>query len=146
MNSDFKNFDLRIFEERTEPSYTYYLDPDTLEIGGYKEGIEAFAQSIFLYLSTRRYQWDVFPDDDFGMDYSKFIGRNMDWAIPNLEREIKDAISIDTRCKGFGDFEWEIWGPRLICTFTVLSDLGEVEGSLDFNVESGEFEVETNGV
>lgn len=146
MNSTFKNFDMSVFEERTEPSYSYYLDPDTLEIGGYTEGIEAFAQQIYLYLNTRRYEWDVFPDDDFGMDYSKYIGKNIDWAIPNLEREVKDAIGIDTRCAGFSDFTWEVRGPKVICSFTVYSDLGEVDTGLDFSTDTGDVEVNVHGV
>lgn len=114
------------------PSYTYKIDKDTSEIIGHVDGIEAVKQAVFLYLNTERFKWFIFPDNDYGVEFDKYRGKDLDFVIASLEYEIKEALSIDTRIVDIKDFEFEVKGRDIYCTFTVVCIFGSFDSSVEF--------------
>ena len=129
--------------ETTYPNRTYkiivrhdpYADPAKAvdRISGYVDDLESVKQAIYLILGTERYQFPIYSWD-YGVELIDLFGKPMPYVMSELPRRIKDALIQDNRIKDVVDFEFEINGNKLHTTFTVVTNLGNIETELEVTV------------
>lgn len=102
-------------------------------INGYVDGIDAIIQSIYLILSTERYQYIIYSWD-YGIELLDLIGQPMPYVMAELPRRIKDALTQDDRIEDVTDFEFEVMDKKLHTTFVVVSNLGNITTDLEVTI------------
>ena len=110
----------------TAPSLTYRLNGGRLE--GKIDGLNAVRQSVFLMLSTERFQYLIYSWD-YGVELENMIGKSRDYLKVDIERRIREALAQDDRITDISDFGIDFKGDQAFITFKVYSKFG------DFNVE-----------
>ena len=99
-------------------------------ISGFVDNVDALAQAIYLILNTERYQFLIYSWD-YGVELLDLFGKPMSYVISDLPRRIKDALIQDDRVEDVVDFEFEIKGKKLLTTFTVVSNIGNISTELE---------------
>lgn len=123
-------------EEITEevyPTKTYKIVLDKDRINGYTDELDAIMQSIYLILSTERYQYIIYSWD-YGVELIDLIGQPMPYVMSEIPRRITEALTQDNRIEDVVDFEFEPNGKRLHVTFTVVSTVGNIPTELEVDV------------
>lgn len=105
----------------------------TDRINGFVDGLEAVAQSVYLILSTERYEFVIYSWD-YGVELLDLIGKPMPYVMSELPRRISEALTQDDRIKNVVDFEFEPHGKKLHVTFTVVSTFGNIPTALEVEV------------
>lgn len=126
-------------EVKQMPSYTYKFDPISKRIIGKVDGLEAVKQAVYLHLCTELGDYDIFPDEDYGIQTRDLYGKDVEFVKLIIEQRIKDALSIDTRIAppvgNIEDFESWTEGNTVYARFTVISSEGafDIKYALDMN-------------
>lgn len=113
------------FEIEESPSLTFGLT-DRNTISGTVDGLEAVKQAIHLILNTERYEHLIFSWD-YGIELVDLIGKPPSYVLPEIKRRITEALEVDTRITGVGDFQFETVKNKVNVRFTVNTIFGEIE-------------------
>lgn len=113
----------------TYPSKTYKIDWKTKRIIGICDGVEAMEQACILHTNTELLDYEIFPDNDYGIKTSDLYGKDVYYVASVLENRIHEALSIDTRVLGFGEYVAYINGTDIEATIEVKT----TEGTIDLN-------------
>ena len=119
------NTDLELVEE-VEVSKTYKLTDTSIK--GYIEELEALKQFIYKVLSTERYEYPIYSFD-YGIELESLIGKDIEYVQIELKRRIEECLLQDERISSVDNFEFEVKGDELYCTFNV----GSIYGNLLIN-------------
>lgn len=84
-------------------------------------------QAILLILSIERYDWAIYSPD-YGIELNDLYGQSPYYVYPELKRRIVEALKHDDRVIDVYDFTYEVQGEKLIVTFNVNTDYGQLEG------------------
>ena len=117
------------YTSTTMPSKTYKIDWETGRIGGFIDGREAIGQAMELALSTERYLWGIYSWN-YGSELYTLIGQADAYAMSEMERMIKDALSPDSRVKEAKDFTFEANRGEITCQFTASTTVGEINATV----------------
>lgn len=123
-------------EQITETEYanrTYRIDTANNVISGYIDDLEALKQSIYLILSTERYEHIIYSWD-YGIELVDLYGKPMPYVMSELPRRITEALTKDNRIEKVTDFEFEKHGKTLRTTFTVVTKIGNISSELEVDV------------
>lgn len=110
----------------TEPSKTYDMWIEEGRVRGMTDGIEAVKQTIYRILQTERYKYAMY-DWNYGIELEDLFGKHMSYVIPEVERRIKDALSVDDRILSVDGFNFETGQHDLHVTFTAHTIYGDTE-------------------
>lgn len=122
---------LTTLQTRVSPSKTFRINQESNRVIGMVDGQEAIAQSIWLLLSTERYS-KVTHTGQYGVEFERYIGKPLDYVIQDLERAIKEALSVDNRIRGIQDFIVTASADGVVtASFTVNT----IEGSINYSTE-----------
>lgn len=124
------NDELLTLEEVAQPSLTYALDIENGRVRGKTDGLEALKQAVYLILSTERYV-NLIYSWNYGVELDGLIGQPKEYAIPEIKRRITEALTQDDRISAVDNFTFEKAKNAVHVTFTVHSDLGELEVMTD---------------
>lgn len=105
----------------------------TDRISGYVDGLEAVIQTIYLILSTERYQFAIYSWD-YGVELLDLYGKPISYVIAELPRRIKEALVQDNRITDAVDFTFEKTGKVLKTKFTVITTVGNVTTEMEVAV------------
>ena len=129
--------------ETTYPSNTYkivikhnpYADSTKAvdRISGYVDDLESVKQAIYLILGTERYQFPIYSWD-YGVELVDLFGKPIPYVMSELPRRVKDALIQDDRIEDVINFSFETNGNKLHTTFTVVTNIGNVETELEVTV------------
>lgn len=122
--------------EMTDIEYankTYRINDSNDRIDGYVDEIEAVKQSIYLILSTERYEHPIYSWN-YGVEFLDLFGQPLPYVLSELERRIEEALMQDDRIKEVRDFEFEKHRNKVHVTFTVVSNTGEIPITTEVNV------------
>lgn len=122
--------ELLTLEEVTQPSLTYALDIENGRIRGKTNGLEALKQAVYLILSTERYV-NLIYSWNYGVELDGLIGQPQEYALPEIKRRITEALTQDDRISAVDNFTFEKAKNAVHVTFTVHSDLGDLEVMTD---------------
>lgn len=119
--------DLEDEDDELESCQTYAMHFGTNRINGYSEDLDCVTQSVYKILNTERYKYDIYSWD-YGIETRDLYGEDATYIIPELQRRIEDALSVDSRILECSDFEFETGGKHGIkATFTVSTIYGDAE-------------------
>ncbi len=113
-------------EVAQQPTKTYYLDIEKNTITRFCDGKEAMQQAIYCILNTERFEHLIYSFN-FGVELNFLIGENPTYAIPELERVIKEALLQDDRVEEVNNFDFEVNKNKIIATFNVITTEGEIQ-------------------
>lgn len=122
-------------DEITETTFgneTYKIQDGT-RLSGYVDELEAVKQTVYLILSTERYEYNIYSWD-YGVELVDLIGQPMPYVMAELPRRITEALTTDDRIDDVVDFEFEHKGNKLLTTFTVVSNVGAISTELEVEV------------
>lgn len=117
-----------IFQE--QPDLTFWADPDTNRIQGTADGLKAVAQAVEIMLSVDRFRWQIYGPY-FGVNWDHLIGQDPGYVASELQRRIRDALSIDRRVLGIENFSYTVSGHTMIAQFTVRTVYGDIQKTLE---------------
>lgn len=92
------------------------------------EGLDAIEMWVQLALRTKRYEWIIFSWD-YGEEYTDLLGYSYskEYLDSEVERMITECVTQHPYVTGIEDLTVEIENEHLHITFTLITDLGEVE-------------------
>ena len=105
----------------TVPTKTYKLLPGKIQ--GFTDGIKALEQAIYKVLSTEKYEYPIYGFS-YGIELESLIGKDPVYAQIELKRRIKECLLQDDRINSIDNFQFEVNGDEMMCTFDVVSIYG----------------------
>lgn len=117
------------YSESNKPSKTYKIDWENGTIGGFIDGKEAVKQAVELALTTERYVWKIYSWN-YGSEIHTLYGKSDAYAMSEIERMIKDALSVDSRITGTNDFTFETNRGVITTQFTVNTSVGDINATI----------------
>lgn len=118
------------FEYETLASKTYKLDIDKNYIKGYCDKLVAIKQAIYKILNTERYE-NIIYSWNYGIELNSLYGRDISYVISELKRRVKEALTQDDRIDSVDNFKFNNEKGKIIVTFTVHTNIGEIEEQLE---------------
>ena len=116
------------------PSKTYKLNPDNDNVQGICDDIDAVRQAIMKALDTERYEHIIYSWD-YGVEFTDLIGTSVMYAVPEIQRRIEDALSIDDRILSCDNFQFDTSTKGVVAvSFTVNTIFGEVDIEREVNI------------
>ena len=122
------NVDLEIETADTE-TYKMYLT--SKRILGKTDGIDAVKQAIYKILNTERFQYIIYSWD-YGIELIDLYGKDDAYVVPEIERRIKDALSVDDRIIECTDFEFDTSKKKIV---SVKFTANTIYGNISINKE-----------
>lgn len=117
----------------TIPSKTYKIDFYKNRAKGIFDEIKSLTQAIYKILITKRYKYEIY-DWNYGIEIDDLIGMPKEYVKIEIERRIKDALSIDDRIIDTYDFEFfDIYNDK--CSLCVKFVVKSIFGSFNFSLE-----------
>lgn len=111
------------------PSKTYKIDWENGEIGGFIDGRDAIAQSIELAITTERFIWDIYSWN-YGSEIYTLLGKSDAYAMSEMNRMIRDALSQDSRITDTINFKFEANRGKVTCEFTANTTMGDINATV----------------
>ena len=104
----------------------YGIDYSTGQLTGRMVyGLEAIKVWIWLYMGVDRYFYEQYSWDN-GHELAETIGKDMD--SDKAEQTIAEGLKQNPHIKGMKDVQKIKEGEKLTMIFTVVTDLGDIEG------------------
>lgn len=119
--------------EQTYPNHTYKIVLEKDRVSGYADDLEAIKQAIYLILSTERYQHIIYSWD-YGVELLDLIGKPIPYVMSEIPRRITEALTQDNRITDVTDFEFVKQGKKLLTTFKVVTNIGNISSTLEVEV------------
>lgn len=117
-----------VFE--SQPDLTWWRDPDTNRIVGTADGHKAVAQAVEVMLLVERFRWQIYKPF-FGMQWEGLLGNNPGYVAAELQRRIREAVTIDDRVTGISDFSYTISGDTMTAQVTVDTVYGPLNQTVE---------------
>ena len=86
-----------------------------------------------IILNVERFRWQIYRPYS-GMQWNGLIGQDPGYVAAELQRRIQDALRMDDRVQGISDFSYTVSGNVLTASLTVNTVYGEVESSVEVNL------------
>lgn len=106
-----------------EVTKTYKVLPDKTQ--GYVDDIEALQQAIYKVLNTEKYEYPVYSFN-YGIELENLIGKDIIYVKIEMKRRIQECLLQDERIKSVENFQFNITGDEILCTFDVSSIYGDL--------------------
>lgn len=112
--------------EDIQPTKTYCMDLDTIEVQGVTDEQEAMRQAIYKILQTERYRYDKVYSDNYGVELWDLFGQPIPLVLAEIPRRITEALTWDERITGVDDFAFEVSKGKVHTTFAVYTIYGSL--------------------
>lgn len=110
-------------EEDSELTKTYKVLPDKTQ--GYVDDIEALHQAIYKVLNTEKYEYPIYSFN-YGIELENLIGKDTIYVKIEMKRRIQECLLQDERINSVDNFQFNITGDEILCTFDVSSIYGDL--------------------
>ena len=117
-------------EFQSQPDLTWWRDPDTNRIVGTAEGHKAVAQAVEVMLLVERFRWQIYKPF-FGMEWEGLLGQNPGYVASQLQRRIREAVTIDDRVTGIFGFSYTVSGDTMTAQVTVNTVYGPLNQTVE---------------
>lgn len=117
-------------EFQSQPDLTWWRDPDTNRIAGTADGHKAVAQAVEVMLLVERFRWQIYKPF-FGMEWEGLLGQNPGYAASQLQRRIREAVTIDDRVTGISGFSYTVSGDTMTAQVTVNTVYGPLNQTVE---------------
>lgn len=117
-----------------QPSRTFRLREETGRAAGLVDGLDAVRQAVRVALSVERYHW-LIHSWQFGVELSDLFGKPLAYALPEIERRVREALLQDDRVSAVRDFTFtQGRGGRVTAVFTVETVFGDLRESTEVTI------------
>lgn len=116
-----------------QPSLTWYINKDSNRIQGGVDNLEAVRQAVEIILNVERFRWQIYSPNS-GMQWDGLLGQNPGYVASEVQRRIKDALSVDERVLGISNFEYTMDGDSMTCSLTVNTVYGQTQTTVEVNL------------
>lgn len=86
-----------------------------------------------MILNTQRYQW-LIHSWSYGVELQSLIGKDVDYCVPEIERQVREALLQDDRITAVEDFRFEIQKKKVLTSFTITTIFGEIKGEMEVEI------------
>lgn len=107
-----------------QPSRTWHIAGD--RIRGEADGLESVRQAVEIILHVERFRWQIYRPYS-GMQWRGLIGQDSGYVTAELQRRLREALTMDDRVTGISNFAYAIDVDELSCSFTVNTVYGDIE-------------------
>ncbi len=114
-----------------QPSRTWRISGN--RICGETDGWESVRQAVEIILHVERFRWQIYRPYS-GMQWRGLIGQDAGYVTAELQRRLREALTMDDRVRGISNFQYTVDGDVLICSVTVDTVYGDVETSVEVNI------------
>lgn len=118
-------FSLNNVSVQSQPGLTWYIDQAAGRISGEVDGYDAVRQAVEIILRTERFKWFIYEPSS-GVEYESLIGLDLNYVAVELQRRIREALSMDSRVLGIHNYTVTTNDSNLIASFVVDTVFGEV--------------------
>lgn len=127
--------DLEDEDDELEATKTYLMELETNRIRGYTDDLDAVRQAVYKILNTERYEHEIYSWD-YGIETLDLYGEDDTYVIPELQRRIEDALSVDERIIECLDFDFDTSQKKgILVTFTVSTIYGDADIEQVVNID-----------
>lgn len=110
----------------SQPSRTWIIDRDTMQVAGMDEGLEAVRQAIEIALNVERFRWTIYSAN-FGSELDELVGQDEALITAEIPRLVEGALSQDDRVLQVEDYAFTRTGPdSMHVSFTVRTVYGDL--------------------
>lgn len=114
-----------------QPSKTWIIDRDAMQVSRMDEGLEAVRQSVEIALNVERYRWTIY-DANFGSELDGLVGEDEAYIIAELPRMVEDALSPDSRVIAVDNYVFtRLDTTSMRVTFTVHTVYGDIQEGVE---------------
>lgn len=110
-------------EYRQLPSLTWGIDKETNRIYGTADRLEAVQQAVEIILNTERFRWQIYRPYS-GVRLLDLVGQDPGFVGMELQRRIREALSMDDRVQSISDFSYTVNGDSMEVSFRVHTVYG----------------------
>ena len=116
-----------------QPSLTWAINKETQRIQGECDGLAAIRQAVEIILNVERFRWQIYSPYS-GMQWEGLIGQDPGYVASELQRRIRDALSVDSRVTGLSGFSYSVSGNALTASLTVNTVYGDTQTTVEVNL------------
>ena len=110
----------------SQPSKTWIVDRDTMQVACMDEGLEAVRQAVEIALDVERFRWTIYSAN-FGSELDELIGQDEALITAEIPRLVEGALSQDDRIIQVEDYVFTRTGPdSMHVSFTVRTVYGDL--------------------
>lgn len=113
-----------------QPSKTWYINKETNRIQGDVDNLDAVRQAVEIILNVERFRWQIYSPNS-GMQWDGLLGQNPGYVASEVQRRIRDALSVDERVLGISNFEYTMDGDAMTCSLTVNTVYGQTQTTVE---------------
>lgn len=110
-------------EYRQFPSRTWSINKETNRIDGYADRLSSVQQAAEIILNTTRFRWQIYKSFS-GVRLHDLLGLESDFVGAELQRRIREALSMDDRIQGISNFSFSMDGDKMLANFRVNTVYG----------------------
>lgn len=99
-------------------------------IKGKVDDLKSVEQAIYLILNTERYAHNIYSWN-YGVELVDLIGQPLPYVTVVLPNRIEEALLQDDRIIDVQDFNFKRFKDTLLVTFTVMTNVGEIQSELE---------------
>lgn len=110
----------------SQPSRTWIIDRDTMQVAGMDEGLEAVRQAVEIALDVERFRWTIYSAN-FGSELDELVGQDEALITAEIPRLVEGALSQDDRVLQVEGYTFTRTGPdSMHVSFTVRTVYGNL--------------------
>ena len=117
-----------------QPGRTWYIDKAYNRIRGECNDWLAVRQAVEIILNVERFRWQIYRPYS-GMQWEGLIGQDPGYVASELQRRITEALTMDDRVRGISNFSYTVEGDKLSASLTVNTVFGEMDTSVEVNLQ-----------
>ena len=114
-----------------QPSKTFRIVDN--KIIGVVDHLDALKQSIYMMLSTERYDCLIYSWN-YGMETKDLFGQDTEYVFAELKRRIEECLLQDDRILSVDTFSFSKEQGTVSVNFTVHSSLGDIDEEVNIDV------------
>lgn len=116
-----------------QPDLTWGIDKTSNRINGTVNGLAAVRQAVEIILNVERFRWQIYRPYS-GMQWDGLIGQDPGYVASELQRRIREALTMDDRVRDISDFSYTVSGDTLAASMTVNTVYGDTQTEVEVNL------------
>ena len=117
-------------EAEQQPGRTWKINTESKRIEGETDDFEAVRQAVEIILHVERFRWQIYSPYS-GMQWEGLIGQNPGYVNAELQRRIRDALTMDDRVTGISNYRSQLDGNTLTVSLTVNTVYGDTTTTME---------------
>ena len=116
-----------------QPDLTWGIDKASNRVNGAVNGLAAVRQAVEIILNVERFRWQIYRPYS-GMQWDGLIGQDPGYVASELQRRIREALTMDDRVRDISDFSYTVSGDTLAASMTVNTVYGDTQTEVEVNL------------